>query len=181
MKTTNTANTANLKITTVGLPVPDFTLPSHKGETVHLAAYQGRQNVLLFFMREFRCGSCTAYARQLVTHYPLITAQNAEVLILGLGGEELAQRLAQQINAPFPVLYDREGEVYDRFRLDRVLFSLIQRSAAFVIDQQGVIRYAHQEIIPAEWRRVGALGDTLTALNAKHESPSSKCRRWLFH
>ena len=36
-----------------GSEAPDFTLPAHTGESVHLADFRGQQNVVMFFMREF--------------------------------------------------------------------------------------------------------------------------------
>jgi peroxiredoxin len=32
---------------------PDFTLPDHKGQEVHLSDYRGQKNVLLVFNRGF--------------------------------------------------------------------------------------------------------------------------------
>lgn len=36
-----------------GIKAPDFTLPAHDGQTVSLSDFQGKQHVVLFFMREF--------------------------------------------------------------------------------------------------------------------------------
>lgn len=38
---------------TVGSPAPDFCLESDGGAMVRLSEYQGRANVVLYFMREF--------------------------------------------------------------------------------------------------------------------------------
>jgi len=36
-----------------GMLAPDFRLTSHDGEQVALSDYNGRQNLILYFMREF--------------------------------------------------------------------------------------------------------------------------------
>lgn len=37
----------------VGAPAPDFTLPSSAGDPITLSSFQGKKNVVIFFMREF--------------------------------------------------------------------------------------------------------------------------------
>jgi len=157
----------SIEIAAVGQTLPDFVLPSHTGQVVRIADYKGTKNLILFFMREFNCSSCNEYARRLSMLYPEIQKTSTEVLVVGLGGELLAQSMAKRVNAPYPVLYDRDGAVYDLLRLDRVLFSVIQRSAAFVVDQNGVVRHTHHITVPAQWRSLGALADVLTSLNVQ--------------
>ena len=40
----------------VGSPAPDFTLPAHTDEDVHLADLRGRKVVLLFYVFDFSPG-----------------------------------------------------------------------------------------------------------------------------
>ena len=154
------------ELTAVGQPAPDFTLRSHTDQPVQLSSFQGKQNVVLFFMRTFTCAHCTYYVRQLVSHYAEIKARDAEVLVLGLGDTREAQGLVRRLNVPFPVLNDPDGSTYERFTLNRVLMSLVQPAATYVIDRQGMIRFSHRATNPLEWLRMGNLTDTLAALNS---------------
>jgi|SRR5579859_4751852 len=107
---------------------------------------------------------CGYYVRQLVAHYPEIQASNTQVLVVGPGEAATAQWLARQQKAPFPVLYDSDGKVYDEYALHRIFLSMIQQSAAFIIDRQGIIRYAHKTNNALDWLRPNAFDSLLAAL-----------------
>ncbi len=80
-------------------------------------------------------------------------ARNTRLLIVGPGTRQHAQRFVDAIHAgTTPVLYDQAGKVYDVYMLDSVFFSLIQKSAVFVIDLEGVIRYAYVTSNVMNWR-----------------------------
>jgi peroxiredoxin len=112
---------------------------------------------------------CLAYARQLAVRYADIVATETEVLVLGIGSIQDAQRYARFIKAPYPILADANGEVYEQFMLDRVFLALLQESAAFVIDKAGAVRYAHKVANPMTWLRPEALTEVLEALNQEYQ------------
>ena len=160
------ATPATAEPMSVGQPAPDFTLQSNIGHAIRLSAFRENQNVLLYFMRSFTCAHCTYYVRQLVKHYAEIKTHNTEVLVVGIGETREAQGLARRLSIPFPVLNDPEGVVYEQFTLNRVLLSLLQQSAAFVIDQAGMIRFSHRATNPFEWLQIATLNNTLAALKS---------------
>jgi hypothetical protein len=90
-------------------------------------------------------------------------------LIIGHGNQSTAQQLVQALKAdPTSVLYDEKGEVYKAFSLERVFLSLIQESAALVIDKQGVVRFALKTNNAMRWldpRRLKQLETTLEQLD----------------
>ena len=45
---------ATTDIVEVGAPAPDFALPSAASTTIRLADFRDKQNLVIFFMREFR-------------------------------------------------------------------------------------------------------------------------------
>ncbi len=45
---------ADSAILQVGIAAPDFVLPNVAGASVRLSDYRDKQNVVVFFMREFR-------------------------------------------------------------------------------------------------------------------------------
>lgn len=81
-----------------------------------------------------------------------LSARNFIVRIIGPGSAHEATRLAAAIKAePAQILYDESGAVYDTYMLDKVLFSLLQETGAFVIDTQGTVRYALSVANPGRW------------------------------
>jgi peroxiredoxin len=98
---------------------------------------------------------------------PDFEAHNTRLLIVGPGSRQHAQRFRDLINAGnTPVLYDDSMRVYDAYMLNAVFFSLIQKSAAFLVDQEGTVRYAYQATIASAWKeeRLSELLATLDSL-----------------
>lgn len=131
----------------VGTVAPEFTLGTTMGQ-VSLADYRGRQNVVLFFLREFSCVFCQRHAGNLVRLYPRLQARNTSVLIIGGGELVQAERMGQRLNLPFPVAADLDHSIYQKYGLDKAL-GFIQRSAIILVDQQGIIRYLNRVINPS--------------------------------
>lgn len=90
---------------------------------------------------------CRHHAVQLGRMYEELQAQDTEVLVIGGGNREAAERVSKSLKLPFPVLADLDREVYLRYGLGKVLLA-IQRSGIFLIDKQGVMRYIHQVTNP---------------------------------
>jgi len=131
----------------VGDFAPEFRLPSTHGE-IAFVDYRGRRGTVLYFIREFGCMTCQMHALSLVKAHAQITESGFDVLVIGGGTETDASKMAQRIKAPFPILADRERSVYDRYGVDKAL-QIIQRSAAFVVDVDGRVSYAHRSTNPA--------------------------------
>ncbi len=130
----------------VGSMAPDFTLAGSNGQ-ISLSDYRGKQNVVLYFMREFTCALSRKNVTQLKQLYSTLQARHAEVLVIGGGSRAEAEQLATTLQVPFPVLVDADREVYCRYGLEKVL-SLWQRSGIFVVDRQGRVSYSHPTTIP---------------------------------
>lgn len=83
---------------------------------------------------------------------PEFAARGARLLIVGPGSQPSARRMAESLKiGPEQVLYDESGEVYDRYMLDKAFFSLIQRSALFVLDRASMVQYAYVVANPQKW------------------------------
>ena len=70
-------------------------------------------------------------------------AAGAEVVALVSDTGAHAHAYFHQHGIPFPCLVDPEHTVYDRYEVESKLLSLGQRPALFVIDREGVVRYAY--------------------------------------
>jgi len=78
-----------------------------------------------------------------------VTAGSQILIILG-DTLERAQRYAESLKAPFPVLVDPERTVYHLFELEKNFIG-IQRTASVIVDQNGVIRYIKRSVNPMIW------------------------------
>jgi len=124
---------------------PDFTSAGSNGQ-ISLSDYCGKQNVVLYFMREFSYSFSQKHVAPLKQLYSTLQAHHAEVLVIGGGSRAEAEYLATQLQVPFPVLADADREVYHRYGLEKVM-SLWQRSGIIVVDRQGRVSYSHPTTI----------------------------------
>lgn len=79
---------------------------------------------------------------QLGQLYQELQAQHTEVLVIGGGSVNDAVRLAKAMKTPFPVLADADRAAYSRYSLGKSLW-VIQHSGTMLVDQGGLLRYAH--------------------------------------
>ena len=91
--------------------------------------------------------------------------RGAEVIAIAPDTLEHAREYFQRNDIPFPCLPDAERRVYRLYDVKSAVVSLGQRPGLFVIDGEGVVRYAHlgwqQWEIPTvneTLRRLDALG-----------------------
>ena len=112
---------------------------------------------------------CREFARQLVAASSEFQAHHAVSLIVGPGNRTQAERLVETLKAdPAHVLYDERRTVYETYSLEQVFLSLIQQSAVFIIDGQGVVRFALVANNPLSWlnpQRIKQVNDLLDELN----------------
>ena len=76
-------------------------------------------------------------------HYREFRAAGVEVIALVKDTEEQALAYFESHHIPFPCLVDPQGRVYGQYEVHSKLLSLGQRPALFVIDRDGVVRYAY--------------------------------------
>lgn len=130
----------------VGTIAPDFTVETTTGR-VSLSEYHGKQNVVLYFMRELSCMMCQRHVAQLKQLYSQIQMRGTTVLVIGGGNQQDAQRLSSRLQLPFPVTADLNGELYHRYGLEKVML-FMQRSGTVLVNKQGNVSYIHRATNP---------------------------------
>ena len=93
---------------------------------------------------------CRSHASQLGRFYPEFKAAGCEVALILGDSLEKAQRYAQILHLPFPVLADPERAVYQRYGLEKV-FLILQRTASVIVDKEGTIRNIKTASNPMTW------------------------------
>ena len=129
----------------IGQQAPSFTLYDSEKNKVSLADYKGKNVLLLFFPQSFT-SVCTAELCNTRDNIATYNAANAQVFGISVDSVfTLAKYKAdQQYN--FPLLSDFNKEVsaaYGSLYQDWILeMKGVSKRSAFLIDRQGIIRYA---------------------------------------
>jgi peroxiredoxin Q/BCP len=138
----------------VGDPAPDFTLPGTGGNTYSLADFAGRPIVLVFYPGD-DTPVCT---KQLNTYNDDIGAfreLGAEVVAISPQGLESHEHFSSKYGFDFPLLADTDKAVAASYgTLGPLGFP---RRSVFVIDAEGVVRYAHRAIAGLTFRPTAEL------------------------
>lgn len=157
-----TAETVELQ---VGAPAPPFRATTTDGEVTQ-ATYQGRQHLVLYFMRTFDCPVCLSHVMRLARTSPQLQARHTTVLILGPGDIYEAEALRRKL--PFPVAADPDLHIYQTFGLGQSLG--IQQSGTALIDRAGMLRYLNRSALPfgalKEPALLAAIGEAEAALDS---------------
>ena len=95
--------------------------------------------------------------------YSEFEERGAEVLAIAPDTLENAQRYFQANDIPFPCLPDPDREVFRQYDVKSAMISLGQRPGLFVIDMEGVVRYAH--LGWQQWE-IPSVDETLQQLDA---------------
>jgi len=145
----------------IGDPAPDFTLPGTNGETRSLHDYAGRPLVLVFYPGD-DSPVCTKQLNAYNDGLDQFEALDAQ--IVGISAQDVASKdaFSAKHGFAFPLLADTDKKVAaDYGTLGPIGFP---RRSTFIIDADGVIRYAHRAIAGLTYRPVAELIDALDQL-----------------
>ena len=134
----------------IGSLAPDFKLLATHGQNVALTDFRGKNNVIVFFIRETTCPQCRTHVAQLGRMYEQFKEAGTEVIVILGGGTEKAREYADGIGLPFPILCDPDRAVYNLYELEKY-FLLFQRTASLVVDKDGIVRYLKRTTVPNVW------------------------------
>ncbi|RKT82638.1 peroxiredoxin (alkyl hydroperoxide reductase subunit C) [Saccharopolyspora antimicrobica] len=127
----------------VGAQAPDFTLPDYNKESVSLADFRGKKNVLLVFYPFAFSGICQGELCQV--RDDLSDFQNDDVQVLGVSVDSpfALKAWADKEGYTFPLLSDfwPHGEVAKAYGVFNEAAGMANRGT-FLIDTEGVVRFA---------------------------------------
>lgn len=152
----------------IGQAAPDLSLFDSDKNKVSLADYKGKNVLLLFFPLAFT-SVCTAELCSVRDNIALYNKVNA--VVLGISVDSLyvlnSYKKDQQLN--FTLLSDFNKTVsktydvlYDTFSYD---MQGVSKRAAFVIDKDGITRYAEVCASPADQPNFTAIQEVLSTIN----------------
>lgn len=137
------AETEELEIAE-GVSAPDFELYTDENEPWRLSEHRGHPVVLLFFPGAFT-SVCTAELNHVEEE--LDSFGEAEVVGISTDSPFVLSEYRSEHELSFPLLSDHNAEVSARFgakydEFTSMSLDRISKRAAFVIDGEGVIKYA---------------------------------------
>jgi len=124
----------------VGDGAPDFTLPTSTGQSVNLASFRGKKDIVLYFYPRDNTFGCTAEACAFRDSYEVFMDAGAEVIGISSDSSESHRRFATQHHLTFVLLSDRGGKVRKRYGVPST-FGLLPGRVTYIIDKQGIVRH----------------------------------------
>jgi thioredoxin-dependent peroxiredoxin len=147
----------------IGDRAPDFTLPATGNTQVSLRDFLGQPLVLVFYPGD-DTPVCTKQLNSYNDDLSQFEALNAQVVAISAQSVESHEKFSGKHGFKFPLLADTDKAVAGSYgTLGPLGFP---RRSVFIIDADGVVRYAHRAIAGLTFRPVGELIDVLLGLTA---------------
>lgn len=152
----------------IGQAAPDFTLFDNEKNPVTLSALKGKNVLLLFFPQAFTsvCTKELCGVRDNIGQY-----QHADASVYGISVDSVFTlnkfREDQQFNFPLLSDFNKEvSEAYGSLYQDWILnMRGVSKRSAFVIDKEGIVRYAEVLESAGDVPDFNRINETLAQLN----------------
>ena len=152
----------------VGQQAPDFTLRDNAKNMVTLSGQHGKNVLLLFFPLAFT-STCTKELCSVRDNLTMYNDMNVQVYGISVDSMFALDKFKQEQNLNFPLLSDFNkqasrafGSIYDVFFND---MEGVSKRSAFIIDKDGIVRYAEVLENAGEVPDFEAIKNCLQALN----------------
>lgn len=142
----------------VGDPAPDFEQISSDGQTIRLADFRGRSEVVLFFYPKDDTPACTAEACSFRDAHAAFLDAGAVVIGVSSDPPSGHRAFAGKYGLPFPLLSD-DGTLRARYGVPRTL-GLIPGRVTYLIDRAGIVR----QIYSSQFRPASHVAEALRGL-----------------
>jgi peroxiredoxin Q/BCP len=138
----------------IGDAAPDFTLPGTGARDYTLSSYRGQPVVLVFYPGD-NTAVCTTQLKTYTADFDEFEGVGAQ--ILGISPQDVASHegFSDKHGFTFPLLADTDKSVGRDYGI-LGLMGLYRRSV-FVVDAQGVLRYAHRAIVGLTYKPTAEL------------------------
>lgn len=151
----------------VGDKAPLFTLVNDETKEVSLQDYRGKNLIVLFFPLAFT-GVCTEEMCTMRDALAEYNDMNAEVVAISVDSPFTLAKFKEAERLNFPLLSDFNKEVSRQYGslYDNFVFGMqgVSKRSAFVVDGEGIIRYAEVLESAGDLPNFGAVKETLVQL-----------------
>ena len=128
----------------IGQKAPAFILLDTEKNEVKLENYKGKNVLLLFFPLAFT-GTCTAELCAMRDDIASYNNANAQVFGISVDSRFVLAKFKEEQKLNFPLLSDFNkdaSKAYDVLYEDFIGMKGVSKRSAFVIDKEGIVRYA---------------------------------------
>ncbi len=130
---------------TPGQSAPSFSLYNTEKQLVSLGDFAGKNLIMLFFPMAFT-STCTAELCQMRDDIATYAGMNAEVVGISVDSPYTLAKFRDEQRLPFDLLSDFNKEASRAYDTIYETYALglkgVSKRSAFVIDGQGIVRYA---------------------------------------
>ena len=151
----------------IGQSAPDFTLFNTEKQPITLSQLTGQNILLLFFPLAFT-SVCTAELCSVRDNLKIYEGLNAKPLGVSVDSLYSLRKYKEEQNLNYDLLSDFNKEVSKAYDALYETFSYgmhgVSKRAAFIIDENGVIRYAEVLENAGMQPNFGVINETLTAI-----------------
>ncbi len=152
----------------IGQMAPDFTLYDSEKNQVTLSELKGQNVLLLFFPLAFT-STCTKELCAVRDNISWYNNVNAKVFGISVDALQTLAKFKEDQHLNFTLLSDFNKEVSRLYNCIYETFGYnmkgVSKRSAFVIDKEGIMRYAEVLENAGELPNFTAIGDMLTGLN----------------
>lgn len=152
----------------IGQQAPDFSLFNSDKQKQSLSDFKGKNVLLLFFPQAFT-GVCTKELCNVRDHIGMYEQVNAQVLGISVDSIFTLAKFKEDQGYNFPLLSDFNKEVsqaygslYESFVFD---MKGVSKRSAFIIDREGIVRYAEVLESAGDMPNFEAIQDHLNQLS----------------
>jgi peroxiredoxin len=151
-----------------GKMAPGFILYSSDKSKVSLADFKGKNVLLLFFPLAFT-GTCTKELCGVRDNISMYNNSNAQVLAISVDSIYTLAKYKEEQHLNFPLLSDFNKEVSEMYGSLYPVFGFemkgVSKRSAFIIDKEGIVRYAEVLENASEIPDFSAIEKTLLEYN----------------
>ncbi len=152
---------------TVGQKAPNFNLPDQDKNMHSLESEKGKNVVLLFFPAAFT-GVCTKEMCETTSDLAFYGGLNANVYGISVDMPFSLGKFREVNGIKFPLLSDFNKETITAYDVRNENFSVglkgVAKRASFVIDKEGVVRFAEVLPAPGDYPNFEGIKKTLESL-----------------
>ncbi len=155
----------------IGDKFKDFTLKNHKFENVRLNDFVGKQNIVLLFFPFVNTGVCEKELCSTRDNMGLYNGLNAKVFAISVDSAFSQKLWNDKFNFGFDLLSDFNKEVSSLYGVLEELwvpgkwnYKGVSKRSAFVIDKNGIIKYAEVLNDPGKEPNYQAIKNLLESL-----------------
>ena len=151
------------RVPAVGEQAPDFTLKSTSGQDVALSSFRGKQPVLLAFFPLAFTSTCTAELCEMTEDYDGYAAKGVAILPISVDSVPTLKEFKRQHSMRTELLSDFKREATNAYG---VMWqdAFFANRAYFLIDRDGIVRWAHVEQMPGQKRSTAEIVEQIDRL-----------------